>query len=157
MPISAQTIQKVAPSARHLLLLANWHEQAKQTAIQEARRIHNEHIRTQQKQAQSKVQQPQKLIVRVPTVNNSQTPQAAAAAHNLQTLASAADDPKDFTSDYGYTGLKPYELCTKCNRKFQVQPNGLFGAAHSKYCDGLPPSAKTIKKRPRQLASSCSG
>ena len=123
-------ITQYAPS-RNLIRLAKWHQECMKRSLREARRVHQEFVTNQNMRP--------KLIVRIPV-------QSQHAKNNLDTLAAAAPDPQNYLSDYGYSGLKPYEKCSRCKRSFQVQKNGRFGLAHNKYCRGVPPSYRKMSQ-----------
>ena len=101
-----------------LVGLMKFHKDAASAALQAARLLHSQQNRSQT--------QNNSLIVRIP----------------VQRLST---DPR-YVSDYGYRGMKPYEQCIVCNRKFQIQRHGNFGAAHNKYCPGVTRAIRKLRR-----------
>jgi hypothetical protein len=123
---------------RALLGLIKFHRQAGTVALQAAKTLYSHQNQLNISQQTQQSQQPQqtqqstdKLIVRIPI---PPAPQSRFSS-----------DPK-YVSDYGYRGMKPYEQCNLCNRKFQIQPNGFFGKAHNRYCPGVPRAIRKLRK-----------
>lgn len=116
---------KLSDELRALVGLVKFHRAAGTAAFQAAKQLCSSAAQPQPTQPQPTPQ----LIVRIPL-------------H----VSKFSSDPR-YLSNYGYRGMKPYEQCAECNRKFQIQPSGFFGKAHNKYCDGVPSAIRKLRRR----------